>query len=108
MPCSRIARAIAGMEDGDDHGWRGGGRAGDVAGGRAERIDRHAARRILTAQVSEDVHERYVRLVRELRGEHVVTSMTEVVNALLYLGPSDAVGVRDALRAYRRARHGDL
>ncbi|MCW3014505.1 MAG: hypothetical protein JWO02_1597 [Solirubrobacterales bacterium] len=59
-------------------------------------------------QVSEDLHERYVVLVGELRGEHVDTSMTEVVNALLYLGPVSAGEMRAGLRAYRRARDGEL
>jgi hypothetical protein len=99
---------MAGMEDGDDRGRRGVQPDGDIAGRRAERIDRGAARRILTVQVSEDLHERYVVLVHQLRSERVDTSMTEVVNALLYFGPVSAGEVRAGLRAYRRARDGDL
>ena len=74
----------------------------------AERIDPRAARRMLSVRVSAELYGRYERILHQLDLEGVDSSMTEIVSALLYVGPQTADDARQILRYLRRARDASL
>lgn len=73
-----------------------------------ERIDPRAARRMLSVRVSSELYGRYERILHDLDVEGVDSSMTEIVSALLFVGPQTSDDARPILRAFRRARDARL
>jgi hypothetical protein len=71
-------------------------------------LSTRAGTRQLNLRLLLPLHERYRRLVRECDDVGIDTSMTEVIHALLYGGPTDLDGTRQLIRAWRRARDGDV
>ncbi len=67
-----------------------------------------AGTRQLNLRLLLPLHERYRRLLRECEDVGIDTSMTEVIHALLHAGPTDLDGTRQLIRAWRRARDGDV
>jgi len=63
---------------------------------------------MLSVRVSSELYGRYERILRELHLEGVDSSMTEIVGALLFVGPLTADDARPILRAFRRARDARL
>jgi hypothetical protein len=83
---------------------RPGSRDGPTA---AERVYPSAPRRALSVRVSADLLDRYVALLGALRGERLETSLTEVVHALMYAGPTSEDELRELVRQWRRVRDAD-
>jgi hypothetical protein len=63
-----------------------------------------AATRQFNTRLLEPLHQRYMRLVRDLADEGYDTSMTELVHALLHEGPTTAAQARAKVRAWRQLR----
>jgi hypothetical protein len=71
-------------------------------------LSTRAETRQLNPRLLLPLHERYRRLLRECEDAGVDASMTEVIHALLHAGPTDLDGTRQVVRAWRRARDGDV
>jgi len=63
---------------------------------------------MLSVRVSAELYGRYERILHQLDLEGVDSSMTEIVSALLYVGPQTADDARQILRYLRRARDASL
>jgi hypothetical protein len=63
-----------------------------------------AATRQFNTRLLEPLHQRYMRLVRDLADEGYEISMTELVHALLHEGPTTTAEARAKVRAWRQLR----
>jgi hypothetical protein len=63
-----------------------------------------AGTRQFNTRLLEPLHQRYMRLVRDLADEGYDTSMTELVHALLHEGPTTTAQARAKVRAWRQLR----
>jgi len=69
---------------------------------------RRTGTRQLNLRLHVELHERYRRLLRACEDAGLETTMTELLHALLHVGPQDPEAVREIVRTWRRAQHDAL